>query len=171
MPYISGTHRAWLETPLTDLVEWLGWNFHLMSTRDDTFYHVVRRLLSAFYSKRENEVYPPVDDEKRQMVDKKLFPLIETIKQNPALQEKLNGTLNYTICTIINALYSKENSKYSDYNNAIGVLETALRETSIDENRRYDAYGMIRCVAFEYYRRRIAPYEQDAADANGDIFE
>lgn len=171
MPYIPETHRVWLSKTLDDLIEWTSWNLHLMGTRDDTFYHIVRRILEAFYGCKESIAIPPLDEEKRSLVDKKLMPLINTIKSNPALMEKRNGTLNYTICRIMNALYPKEHSRYSDFNNSVGVLETALRETALKEDQRYDANGMVRCAIEEWYRRRVGPYETDACDNQGDVFD
>lgn len=161
-----------VDKPLEDLLEWCKWNVYLMETRDDTLYHIVVRLLRSFYGTNSNllEILPS-DPDRRDLVNKKLNPLIDHILKTSFLMEKKDGVLNYTICRTMNALYPREISKYADYNNAIGVLENALDDAGVETKQRHAARGMIRCVAMEYYRRRIAPYEDDARDAQGDIFE
>jgi len=173
MPYIDGERRMMVDKPLEDLLEWCKWNVYLMETRDETLYHIVIRILRCFYGGAGTENLPilPVDDDRRALVDKKLNPLLDAIGKNSHLTEKLSGVLNYTICRTLNGLYPREVSKYSDYNNAVGVLENALDDAGIEPRFRNAARGMIRCISMEYYRRRIAPYEQDASDLNGDIFE
>ena len=173
IPYISDSHRAWLSKSLDDLIEFVGWNLYLMGSREDTFYHIIYRLLDVFYGNGESYTLsiPPHDPEKRELVEKKLRPLIDTIKSNPPLLDKKNGTLNYVVCRILNAFYPREHSRYADLNNAIGVLETALREAKVEFSKRYEANGMIRCAMLEVYRRKVAPYEQDACDLQGDVFD
>lgn len=61
-------------------------------------------------------------------------------------QEGREGELNYAITRLVNRLYKPS---YSDYNNAIGVLE---------------------CAKLELYRRAVAPYEDKKAAQNGDVY-
>src|SRR3972149_1065557 len=125
MPYIDHERRNLVDKPLEDLIEWVKWNVYLMETRDETLYHVVVRLLRSFYSSHmtlDYSIIPPVDPDRRNLVDQKLMPLMETIMANSFLMEKKDGVLNYTICRIINGLYPREVSKYADYNSTIGVL-------------------------------------------------
>lgn len=59
------------------------------------------------------------------------------------------GGLNYFITTkILN--YMGAYPRYQDYNEMIGVLE---------------------CIKLELYRRRIADYEDNAMERNGDVFD
>lgn len=59
----------------------------------------------------------------------------------------VKGVLNYTITTLVNRLY--QDDSYSNFNDIVGVLE---------------------CVKLEFYRRRVAPYENQKAFENGDVF-
>jgi hypothetical protein len=173
MPYLAESHRVWLSKTLESLLEYIGWNVALMGSREDTVYHIVMRLVDVFYGSGEtdfNSIHPS-DPEKRRLVEKTLKPLIQTIQENPALLEKKDGTLNYTICRILNAFYPREHSRYSDYNKAIGVLETVRKESKVDWDKRYDANGMLGCVIQEYYIRRVRAYEEEACNLNGDVFE
>ena len=145
-----------------------------MGTRDDTMYHIARRLIEEFYGAWETVDFcpiPPINEEKRRLVEKNLKPLIDRIRDNPALIEKRSGTLNYVLCRLLNAFYPKEQARYGDMNNAVGVLETALQESQIGQSVRYEARGMVRCAIEEYYRRRLSPYEDTARDENGEVFE
>jgi|GEM_PF-6834704 len=171
MPYIYNSHRAWLEKPLNDLIEWVSWNMLLMGTRDDTAYHIVRKILQTFYGIDVNAEIPPSDEEKRHLVDKKLMLLIQTVQANKVLLEKRAGTLNYVVCRIINALYAKEQSRYSDYNNAMGVLSTIWKEVQALPELKYEFNGLMCCITSEYYARRVRPYEDEARDLNGEIFD
>jgi len=60
--------------------------------------------------------------------------------------DKIDGIMNYIITRLILSQYN--NSKYADYNSAIGVLE---------------------CSKLELYRKVIAPYEDIKIIENGDI--
>jgi len=59
------------------------------------------------------------------------------------------GELNYVISSIIWNLFEK-NKSYTTGNNLIGVLE---------------------CVKQEFYRRKVAPYEDKKKEENGDVYE
>lgn len=58
------------------------------------------------------------------------------------------GELNYIITVICNDYLSYRAEKYQTYNDIIGVLE---------------------CAKMEYYRRKVAPYEDDKIKENGDV--
>ena len=58
------------------------------------------------------------------------------------------GTLNYIITRLV-VWYLGENPNYERYNAAIGVLE---------------------CAKQELYRRKIAPYEDEKCEENGDVY-
>ena len=59
------------------------------------------------------------------------------------------GDLNYAITRLCLA-YLPANPSYSDFNSIIGVLDSAK---------------------FEFYRRKVAPYENQKAFDNGDVYD
>ena len=58
-----------------------------------------------------------------------------------------DGVINYIITRIIDGHYGK--GGYAVFNRAMGVLD---------------------CVAREFYRRRVAPYEDKKIQENGDVY-
>ena len=62
------------------------------------------------------------------------------------LQEVRDGHVNYIITRILKEIYAVPS--YTKYNSAIGVLE---------------------CVKQEFYRRVVAPYEDQKIAQNGDV--
>lgn len=59
------------------------------------------------------------------------------------------GDLNYTIFRLLDEFVADNGGpSYINYNKVMGVLD---------------------CCAREYYRRRVAPYEDKAIERNGDI--
>jgi len=59
------------------------------------------------------------------------------------------GNLNYIITTLLDKTYSQWNDNYTYFNEKVGILE---------------------CAKLELYRRRIAPYEDEKIELNGDVF-
>ena len=86
---------------------------------------------------------PYISQEERKELDPLLEPLIEKLKKAP--MERLDGRLNYVIYKMLLRLYSE---RYFDYNRAMGVLS---------------------CVAHEFYRRKVAAYEDRKIQQTGDI--
>ena len=75
----------------------------------------------------------------------RLDPLINSVRQN---QIETAGELNYAItCMIIE--YFKSNNNYQGINDIVGALEGAK---------------------MEFYRRAVAPYEDNKIDENGDVY-
>lgn len=64
------------------------------------------------------------------------------------LRPKTVGELNYVITRILLAFLPK-NPSYSDFNGIMGVLESAK---------------------IEFYRRAVAPYEDNKREDNGDVY-
>ena len=62
-------------------------------------------------------------------------------------ESKMDGTLNYTITTLLFLLY--QDVSYSNLNKAIGVLE---------------------CAKLELYRQVVAPYETKKEKENGPVY-
>ena len=92
---------------------------------------------------------PYIDEEKRRVLDPSIETLLDSLR---GLQcddpegDSLEGNLNYVISTILGRLY---NNSYDDINAAVGLLGSVL---------------------LEYYRRQAAPYEDQKASENGDVY-
>jgi len=86
---------------------------------------------------------PYIKQEERKELDAAILPLIEVLKKAPP--EKLDGWMNYTITKLLKNVYKK---KYFSLNRAIGVLTSVL---------------------LEFYRRVVAPYEDEKIKENGDV--
>jgi hypothetical protein len=78
----------------------------------------------------------------RKMLEIRMFE--ERLRQAPV--EKVDGRLNYVISRLLAQLYPKG---YFHYNRAMGVLASAMQE---------------------FYRRRVAPYEDVKISENGDVY-
>jgi hypothetical protein len=61
-----------------------------------------------------------------------------------------DGDVNYVITRLIDRMYGGRFTHYEMLNRGFGVLEA---------------------VKMEFYRRRVAPYEDKKAKENGDVFE
>jgi hypothetical protein len=59
------------------------------------------------------------------------------------------GELNFFITNYITGYYLPESPSYSDFNEVVGVLES---------------------VKLEFYRRMVAPYEDQKIKENGDVY-
>ena len=62
---------------------------------------------------------------------------------------KSAGQLNYLLTVICNGYLTIKGESYQTYNDIIGVLE---------------------CMKQEWYRRKVAPYEEKKMEENGDVF-
>lgn len=70
--------------------------------------------------------------------------MVELLKQIP--EEDRDGHVNYIVTVLLKRLY--EPPKYKRYNRAMGVLE---------------------CIKQEFYRRVVAPYEDEKIEQSGDV--
>jgi len=86
---------------------------------------------------------PYISQEERKELDPLVDPLIEALKKAPP--DRLDARLNYVVYKMLVRLYSE---KYFDYNRAMGVLS---------------------CIAHEFYRRKVAAYEDRKIKETGDI--
>ena len=86
---------------------------------------------------------PYIKKDQRPALEEKLGPLIFYIKSLPVDQQ--DGTINYSVTRILKSVYPR---RYFHYNRALGVL-SAIKE--------------------EFYRRVIAPYEDEKIKENGDV--
>ena len=63
---------------------------------------------------------------------------------------KCGGDLNYTITMLMIDFWKENGSRYAQINEIIGALE---------------------CAKLEFYRRLAGPYENKAAERNGDVYD
>jgi hypothetical protein len=89
---------------------------------------------------------PYVYREVRNELDAVLDTLIALIPEALG-KEVSDGTVNYVITRIIDAAYGM--GGYGKFNRAMGVLD---------------------CVSKEFYRRKVAPYEDIKLKENGDAY-
>lgn len=89
---------------------------------------------------------PYIEPELRILIDKEIEILGNEIGAYGELREKKDGVLNYVITCLVRKLYK---TSYTELNAAIGVLE---------------------CAKLELYRRRLALYEDEAKERNGDVY-
>ncbi|MDJ0273105.1 MAG: hypothetical protein QW318_08395 [Candidatus Caldarchaeum sp.] len=87
---------------------------------------------------------PYITQEERKELDAEIDALLEKLRKAPA--ERVDGRLNYVISRLLNGVYTPS---YYNYNRALGVLSA---------------------VAHEFYRRKVAPYEDTKIKENGDIY-
>lgn len=88
---------------------------------------------------------PYIRKHERYRLDGDIEALAGNIRQQS--QGKPAGFANYAITTLLLRIW--EPSSYTQYNEIMGVLA---------------------CVQAEMYRKRIAPYENEKAKANGEVY-
>jgi hypothetical protein len=88
---------------------------------------------------------PYVDTATRQLLDTSLEAVACRIAKMASARP---GDMNYAISALIKKVYGTK-LKYADYNEIIGVLEDAK---------------------LEFYRSRVAPYEDKKKIENGDLY-
>ena len=92
---------------------------------------------------------PYIDQETRKELDREIDNLIAILPRALVLGSDIrDGDVNYVITRIIDGVYS--NKDYSHYNRALGVLEA---------------------VKLEYYRRKVASYEEKCKNERGDVYK
>lgn len=91
---------------------------------------------------------PYIVQQKRDALDPHIETLLNALRElesdDPANTH--SGNLNYVITRLLCQSYSM---RYADINEAIGVIE---------------------CAKLEFYRRQAAPYENQKAHENGDVW-
>lgn len=86
---------------------------------------------------------PYIPTNQRPAIDAKLSDLTQHIRDLPLEQQ--DGALNYAVTKILKQVYPP---KYFNYNRAMGVLSS---------------------IQAEWYRRDVAPYEDQKIAENGDV--
>lgn len=90
---------------------------------------------------------PYIKEEDRAKFNYHVDGLIIDLTAQYALTGKASGDLNYCISRVVNALFER-NKCYQTANDILGVLTA---------------------VQLEFYRRKVAPYEDTKIKENGDI--
>jgi hypothetical protein len=88
---------------------------------------------------------PYIKQEDRPRYDKLIQQVVGVLADLPP--EKLDGHLNYFITRLLVTLYRPS---YFNYNRVQGLLE---------------------CIKQEFYRRRVAPYEDKKMEQHGDVYQ
>ena len=86
---------------------------------------------------------PYIKRVKRALYKDEIDNLVKKLKSQPLTEQ--DGDLNYIVTSIMKMLYEP---RYFNYNRAIGTIE-AIKQ--------------------EYYRRVVAPYEDEKIKENGDV--
>mgnify|MGYP000005722049 CR=1 FL=1 len=86
---------------------------------------------------------PYITAKARKKLDSEIDNLIEKLSRDVVV----DGEVNYVITRIIDALYGS--GGYTIFNRAMGVID---------------------CVAREFYRRKVASYEDKKIAENGDVY-
>ena len=90
---------------------------------------------------------PYIKSRDRKRFDKKVRNIVAVLLSSNNTQEPVVGEVNYVISLLIWTLF-EQNPSYTRGNNLMGVLE---------------------CVKAEFYRRKLAPYEDKKIEENGDV--
>ncbi|MCK9595759.1 hypothetical protein M0R19_01060 [Candidatus Pacearchaeota archaeon] len=86
---------------------------------------------------------PYIKQEARGKWEKIINEVVEIISKSA--EDKKDGELNYLITSILKKVYKPS---YFNYNRAIGLVE---------------------CIKQEFYRKSVAPYEEEKIKENGDV--
>ncbi len=89
---------------------------------------------------------PYISEDKRYIYLELINQLAKKIRLEEGAGNTIDGHVNFIISKLLDKVYTP---KYFNYNRAMGVLES---------------------VKQEFYRRKIAPYENKKIEENGDIF-
>jgi hypothetical protein len=94
---------------------------------------------------------PYIPKSSRDILEEPLTNLIEAVAWSiPLIEDDAKaGTLNYLLCRLIMGMYPKELNRYRQWNEIVGVLESAKAEIQ---------------------RRMIADYEDRKNQENGEVF-
>lgn len=89
---------------------------------------------------------PYIKNEDKLKFDKILQEVLNAFSEPPG---PLSGELNYLISSIIREYINAKGLRYATLNDVIGVLDSAK---------------------MEFYRRVVAPYEEEKMKENGDVY-
>lgn len=89
---------------------------------------------------------PHIRQEQRDQLDPAIHLLVRAIRCLPI---EMDGPLNYAITRLL-----------------LGILPTHYRYSDLR-----DALGTLDAVKLEFYRKKVAPYEDEKALENGDVYQ
>ncbi len=91
---------------------------------------------------------PYISEEKREVLDPVIENLLQTFRglQSDDPSDNTQANMNYVISRLLDRMYT---SNYQEFNNAL---------------------GMLLATALEYYRRVVAPYENQKCHDEGDVY-
>jgi hypothetical protein len=89
---------------------------------------------------------PYIKKEERPRFDSVINQLIKELEKSPP--ETQDGQINYIVTRLLNAIYTKPETRYFKINRALGVLS---------------------CIMQEFYRRKAAIYEDKKIEENSDV--
>jgi len=123
---------------------------------------------------RLNEVQSIIDNEVAFTFTEILHHIVSTISpdmfKNP--NELSSGDMNYLITQCCLYYLSKTEGRYADHQEIVDSLfevrDSLPDHTAIIDNRR--RRGALLCCALEFYRRKVAPYEEKCIQKNGDVY-
>lgn len=92
---------------------------------------------------------PYIAQDKREILDKSIADLVDALRQleSDDPENVMSGNINYAFTKVLTKVFSAP--RYDDMNTVVGILG---------------------CVKDEYYRRIAAPYENQKAHDNGDVY-
>lgn len=76
----------------------------------------------------------------------------------------ISGVLNYCLTRMMHELYPV--SSYAVFNEIMGIFASLIRRA---EPSHFEALGMLSACQAEYYRKRVAPYEDRKEAENGEV--
>jgi len=89
---------------------------------------------------------PYIAENLRGEINEKVDELVLILRELE-VRAPIDGVVNYTLTRIVDEMYG--GGGYSVFNRALGVLD---------------------CAAREFYRRKVAPYEDQKMAENGDVY-
>ena len=156
MPYIKQDWRDVVDDGINALLSKMDIN------ESDEVYYVFFNFSSGYFYRSYM-----TERTHAQKYDKLMNDLIDKARTVEANGNEC-GVLNYILSMLCNGLIGSE-MKYKKINRLIGILSRAMRNIE-DDIYEYDLEGAFFCALLELYRRKGAPYENQKARENGDVY-
>jgi hypothetical protein len=121
---------------------------------------------------RLNEIQSIIDNDVAFTFIEILHHVVSTLSPDmfKTPNELSSGDMNYLITQGCLYYLSKTEGKYADHQEIVDSLfevrDSLPDHTTTIDNRR----GALLCCALEFYRRKIAPYEDEKRICNGDVY-
>ena len=114
------------------------------------------------------KLYQIIDDSSYNTLGEKLHGIVYHINKN----EFSSGDMNYMLTVSCLYYLTKTEGRYADHQDVLDQLFEArenIRPISVMLDTR-KLRGALLCCALEFYRRKVAPYEQSCIEKNGDVY-